>query len=92
MFIATNHLLKYSSLREERNVFPNNLCAWILRSPTEHKPNSVTSGYKHLAPCGEIRSHQLVNLKLETTIWTGRNAYPTVRMPERNSMFYSVTQ
>jgi hypothetical protein len=51
MFIATNHLFKYSSLREERNVFPaGNVPSYC--APTERGPNSVTAGYKHVAPLG----------------------------------------
>ena len=52
MFIATIHGLKYSSLREERNVFPTGQCAPSCCAPTEGEPNNVTSGYKHLAPLG----------------------------------------
>ena len=51
MFIATNHPLKYSSLREERNVFPAGSAPGCC-APTEREPKSVTSGYKHLAPLG----------------------------------------
>ena len=53
MFIATNHPLKNSSLREERNVFPAGKCAKVVAPQwSASEPNSVTSGYKHLAPLG----------------------------------------
>ena len=51
MFIATNHPLKYSSLREERNVISAGNAPGCC-APTERGPNGVTSGYKHLAPLG----------------------------------------
>ena len=51
MFIASNRSLKFSSLREERNLFSaghaSGCCA-----PRERQTNSVTSAYKHLAPLG----------------------------------------
>jgi hypothetical protein len=61
MFIVTNHPLKYSSLREERNMFPPSQCAKCC-APTERELNCVTSGYKHLAPMGRNPTAQLVAL------------------------------
>jgi|GEM_PF-3930940 len=54
---------KYSSLREERDVFPAGQRAVSCCAPTEREPNSVTSGYKHLAPLGRNRQHELVALQ-----------------------------
>ncbi|MDX6614825.1 MAG: hypothetical protein QOD75_4011 [Blastocatellia bacterium] len=51
MFIATNLLLKYSSLREERNVSPAAQRAKSLRS-SGAPANTETLVYKHVAPPG----------------------------------------
>ena len=52
MFIATNHPQKmlFRSVRSEISFQPASApgcCA-----PTEREPNSLTSGYNHLAPLG----------------------------------------
>jgi len=66
MFVATNPSLKYSSLREERDVFPGGQCTISYCAPTEREPNSVTLGYKHLAPLGRNPdSTNLLRFKLE---------------------------
>ena len=68
MFIATNHPLKYSSLREERHFFPAGVHARGCFAPTERDPNCVTSGYKHLAPLGRNPTiSNLLHFKLEST-------------------------
>jgi hypothetical protein len=59
MFIGTDHPLKYFSLREERNLFP---AGPVYCAPTEREPNSVTSGYKHLAPLGRRDKQRSVAL------------------------------
>ena len=59
MFIATNHPLKYCSLRQERIGFPIGQCANCC-APTERELNSLMSAI-HISPrWGEIREHQLV--------------------------------
>jgi hypothetical protein len=59
MFIATNPL-KYSSLREERDVFPAGQFAVSCCAPMEREPNSMTSGYKRLAPLGRrVKQHSV---------------------------------
>ena len=67
MFIATNHPSNtLRSVRSEmcfRPASAPSCCA-----PTEREPNSVTSGYKHLAPLGRNPTHQLVALQIESAL------------------------
>ena len=72
MFIATNHPLKRSSLREERNCFElasaQSCCA-----PNGARDNSVTSGYKHLAPLGRSPC-RAVSIKVRAASVNSRGA------------------
>ncbi|MDX6611261.1 MAG: hypothetical protein QOD75_447 [Blastocatellia bacterium] len=65
MFIATNLLLKYSSLREERNVSPVAQRAKSSRSYGA-PANTETLVYKHVAPLGRNPTASLVALQVES--------------------------
>ena len=72
MFIATNHLPRYSSLREERSVFsrPVRQVVALLRSAS---PNSVTSDYKHLAPLGRNPTSTYCTSNLNSRMTNGKS-------------------
>ena len=89
MFIATSPPLKNSSLREERNVLPAGKCAKIVALLTEREPNSMTSGYKHLAPLGRNPTASTcctskLNSRLKNDKW---KIFFAERLPEKRQRF-----